>query len=433
MDFSARGPAGFAAGVTLRAAGIGALAFAALYLAQSRQLYATALVLLGLALLVGLDLARSIGAADRLMAQFVDGLLAEGYERPTGGGAGVRRLDAAIARALATLDRTRAERQRRIDYLQALVDNVQAAVLVLDPAGHVEFANRAARRRLGEASGPLAALPALGPAAGLLASAAPGSREIVTLGDGARMLASTAGFAAEGGVRRLIALQSLAGDLDAVELNAWHDLVRILSHEMMNSLTPICSLAESLAARAADPEAAEALEVIARRGEGLMSFVDRYRRLADLPPAAKVRVPLSELVGRVDRLMSPQMRAAGVAYAVAAPEAGLAVQADPDLLEQALINLLKNGLEAARGSPGAAVRLSCADAGEAVAIVIEDTGPGLTPHDLERAFTPFFTTKPGGSGVGLSLARQIALAHRGRLDYAPGRPGARFTLTLAKD
>ncbi|HEX2559237.1 ATP-binding protein [Phenylobacterium sp.] len=180
------------------------------------------------------------------------------------------------------------------------------------------------------------------------------------------------------------------------------------------------------------PLAAEALEVIARRGEGLMSFVDRYRRLADLPPAAKVRVPLAELIARVDRLMSAQMQAAGVAYASVAPDAGLTVQADPDLLEQALINLLKNALEAARRSPGAAVRLSCAEAGEAVAMVVEDTGPGLTPQDLERAFTPFFTTKTGGSGVGLSLARQIALAHRGRLDYAPGQPGARFTLMLAK-
>jgi two-component system, NtrC family, nitrogen regulation sensor histidine kinase NtrY len=326
MDFSARSPAGFAASVTLRAGVIGALAFAALYLAQARQLYATGLVLAGLALLVGLDLARSVRAADRLMAQFVDGVLAEGYERPAGGGGGVGRLEAAIARALASLDRARAERQRRIDYLHALVENVQAAVLVLDDEGRVEFANGAARRRLGEAGGPLSAIPALGPAADQLAAARAGSREIVTLADGARMLASTAGFAAgEGGVRRLIALQSLAGDLDAVELNAWHDLVRILSHEMMNSLTPICSLAESLAARASDPETAEALEVIARRGEGLMSFVDRYRKLADLPPAAKSRVLLAELIGRVDRLLSGQVAAAGIIYTSGRPDPTLAV------------------------------------------------------------------------------------------------------------
>lgn len=104
---------------------------------------------------------------------------------------------------------------------------------------------------------------------------------------------------------------------------------------------------------------------------------------------------------------------------------------DPDLLEQAVINLLKNALDAAGGRPGATIRLSCRAGEDYAEIVVEDTGPGLAAADAEAAFTPFFTTKAAGSGVGLTLARQIALAHGGRIEHEPRLPhGAVFRLRL---
>ncbi|HEX3407543.1 MAG TPA: PAS domain-containing protein, partial [Caulobacteraceae bacterium] len=281
----------FAAGVAVRAALIGALAFAAVALAAWPHYYATAAILVGAGGLVALDLARSAAAADRTLAQFVDGLFAEGYDRP-GRRPGAGRLGAAIDRALGELAALRAERQRRLDYLQALIDTVAAAVLVATEDGRIEFANRAAGQRLGEAP-TLAALPALGPAASAQLAAAPlGSRLVLTLADGGRALASVGAFASAAGPRRLIALQSLAADLDAAQQEAWRDLTRILAHEMMNSLTPICSLAESLAAMGdSDPAAlGEAVEVIGRRSAHLISFVERYRRLAELP--APERAPI---------------------------------------------------------------------------------------------------------------------------------------------
>jgi PAS domain-containing protein len=178
----------FAAGVAVRAALIGALAFAAVALAAWPHYYASAAILVAAAMLVGLDLARSAAVADRTLAQFVDGLFAEGYDRP-GRRRGAGRLGAAIDRALGELAALRAERQRRLDYLQALIDTVAAAVLVVTEDGRVEFANRAAAQRLGEAP-TLAALPALGPAAGARLAAAPlGSRLMLTLADGPRALA----------------------------------------------------------------------------------------------------------------------------------------------------------------------------------------------------------------------------------------------------
>ncbi|MGH6909097.1 MAG: sensor histidine kinase, partial [Phenylobacterium sp.] len=203
-------------------------------------------------------------------------------------------------------------------------------------------------------------------------------------------------------------------------------------------LTPICSLSESIAdhLRASHPDAAdariiEAAEVISRRSQGLMHFVERYRRLTDAPAAVKELTPATELVGRLDRLAAAMIGADAIGYTSAVHPAWLKLNADPDLLEQAAINLLKNAVDAVRGRPGARVHLSCTLDEEQTALTVADNGPGLPAGDPEGVFVPFFTTKAGGSGIGLTLARQIALAHGGRLEHRAGAPqGAVFQLLL---
>jgi nitrogen fixation/metabolism regulation signal transduction histidine kinase len=422
----------FALGAAVRAAAMGALAFGGLWAAE-RQLWATAFVLVAALALTALDLARSAAAADRMLAQFVEGLTAEGYERPAPQ-AGLRETAGAIERALDKLAAARADRQRRIDHLDALLDNVSAALLVLDEAGQVVSANRAARQNLGAQPGPIAAVSALPSATAVRLRTLPaGAREIVRLADGRSMLAQGASFAAGGRRLTLVSLQSLAGELDAVELKAWQDLVRVLAHEMMNSLTPILSLSERLKGEVAEnADLAEDLEVIARRSAGLMNFVERYRKLTDLPAPEPARIRARDLADSLERLMAPMMAEAGIDYASSVQPKALAFQADPELIEQALINLLKNAAEAVRGREGAAVRLGVRlTEAEQVALVVEDNGPGLPDEDPEAVFVPFFSTKPGGSGVGLTLARQIALGHGGRLEHsARDGGGAVFRLLL---
>jgi len=432
------GAAGFALGAGLRALASAALAFAAL-LAGERRLYATALLLAAGFVLLVIDLMRSTWAVDRTLAQFVDGLMAEGYERPTTR-VGLGELGAAIHNALERLAAIRAERQQRTDFLEALVDTVGAALLVVDDQGSVTAVNRAARMSLGATLGPMAAIPALDPqtARGLLALPI-GAQEIVRLTDHRAMLAQVSGFAAgTAGVRRLIALQSLSGDLDAVEVKAWQDLARVLAHEMMNSLTPICSLSESIAQRLAGPDwpatkaqVVEAAEVISRRGHGLIHFVERYRRLTDAPAAVKVRTPAKQLIKDLDRLALAMIGTDDIAYSSAVRPAWLTLDIDPDLLEQAMINLLKNAVDAVRGRSGAKIGLVCALEDEQISLTVTDNGPGLPTLDPEGAFVPFFTTKDGGSGIGLTLARQIALSHGGRLEHRRGSDGgASFQLSL---
>jgi two-component system nitrogen regulation sensor histidine kinase NtrY len=232
-----------------------------------------------------------------------------------------------------------------------------------------------------------------------------------------------------------VSLQRLAGDLDAVELKAWDDMARVLAHEMMNSLTPIASLSQSLDALLRDggrnEEVATALETITRRSQGLLRFVERYRKVADLPEPQLQELPLRELMAGVERLIRPALQERGIAFAIDVQPPALAVRADADLLEQALINLLRNAADATAGSPQPEVRIDCRIEADRCLIEVRDNGTGLTPEQREQIFVPFFTTKPGGSGIGLSLARRIAQSHGGRIAVLDNAPrGAVFRLSL---
>ncbi len=430
----------FSLGIALRAALLAAIAFTVMRLLSAGQLYATACVAAAIGVLVVVDLARHIARGDRMLARFVDGLGAGDFERPVHGrgrAAGFRQLAAAIDRVAAASMARRAASQRSMDDLRTLIDNLSAALFMVDRDGIIQIANRAGHLLVADHAHRLQECPTIGAeAAGRLIDMPPGRREILRLPGGQRVLASVASISTDGAVRRVVSLENVDSELDAVELKAWQDLVRILSHEMMNSLTPIVSLASSLrplvaqgTADAGDVDAA--IEAIARRSAGLMSFVERYRRMADLPAPTLRPIACRELLVRMERLMKATTTAAHIVFAAQVQPADLEVRADPELLEQALINLLHNAIEAVSCCETPGIELRCERRGDRVAIAVADNGRGFDPRSLDRIFVPFFTTKPEGSGIGLSLARQIALAHRGQIEARANHPrGAVVTLFL---
>ena len=434
MAFSEHAASRVAAGLAIRSILIGVLTLFSLWLMLTQRLYATGVIVAGGAVLAAADLARAVRAADRLFANFVEALAAGAADAPPRSAARFPALSGALMNAAQRLDRERLDRERRLQELEALADTVAAALIVVGDDGRALMANRAARDLCGSGGIRLGDIAVLGGAAEVLAGLAPGARTIVSLADQRRMLASAAGFRS-GGLRwRLISLQSVSAELSAVELRAWQDLVRVLAHEMMNSLTPIVSLAESISALdgpEANAEAASAMEVIARRSSGLMSFVERYRRVADVPAPVLEDLEAAQFVSGIDRLIKGQLGGKAIAYSSRITPPDARIHADPDLLEQALINLLKNAIEAVEGQAGPAIELICIAGEGETTLAVLDNGRGLPAVDPELVFTPFFTTKAGGSGIGLSLARQVALSHGGALVAAPNAPrGTVFSLRI---
>jgi signal transduction histidine kinase len=418
---------------------VAALAFVAVQLLATTHLYATVIVILGIAALVGADIAQIVARVERSAENDFERLAVLGSETPVvvAGSASLTPFE----RAAGILNAARAERQRQLEYLQTLVDTVAAALIVVEPDGRVTLANRSARAFAGRAIHKLQDIDALS-TQGVrhLLALAPGAREIVSLGDGRRVFASVSQFVIPGEPpRRLISLQRIAGELDAVEVKAWQDMADVLTHEMMNSLTPISSLSESLEAllresaggREPGEEVAGALEAIKRRSRGLMDFVGRYRAVADLPAPQVGPVHLRDFIRGIDRLMTPVLKERGIAYHSSVTPEDLTCVADPQLLEQAIINLMRNATDAVAGAEAPRVEIKCERADDRVALLIADNGCGVPDARREQIFVPFFTTKSGGSGIGLNLARQVVLAHNGQIDVQPNMPrGSVFRLTL---
>lgn len=430
-------PRHFQWAVILRALVLAALIVLIVRLLANTQLYATMLVVTLCAGLVIADLLRIVAQADRATQRFLESLAAGALETPVAGSATPERLVFAYGRAREHLLADRRIQHQGGEYLQTLLDTVPAALLVVHADGALRMINRAAHRLLGEAAPRLDQLATLGAVTASQLWVLPaGAQQIVRLANGRQLLASASQFSVPGGtVHRLISLQRLTGDLDAVEHKAWDDMARVLAHEMMNSLTPIASLSESLDAlmRAGGhtEEVGAALEAIRRRSLGLMRFVDRYRKVAELPEPQLSDLPVQVLLQGVESLLAPALAQGNVIYTSTVSPPDLRMRCDADLLEQALINLLRNAIEAVAGEADARIDVRCGIEEGQRFIDVADTGAGLSAAAREQIFVPFFTTKAGGSGVGLSLARRIALAHGGQVTVRANEPqGTVFRLTI---
>jgi signal transduction histidine kinase len=178
-------------------------------------------------------------------------------------------------------------------------------------------------------------------------------------------------------------------------------------------------------------EVGAAADTIARQSRHLIDFVERYRAIADLPAPALAPLDLTTFLADIAALGDAELSARGIAFSAAPPPAAARIEADAALLRQALMNLLRNAGDSVAEAGGGGVRLACAVKERELSFEVRDEGPGIPPERIEEVFVPFYTTREGGAGIGLALARQIALAHGGRLTAAPniGR-GMTFMLSI---
>jgi two-component system, NtrC family, nitrogen regulation sensor histidine kinase NtrY len=237
-----------------------------------------------------------------------------------------------------------------------------------------------------------------------------------------KVLLSATAFQTDGKKYKLIAFQNVNEALDETESKAWQKLLSVMTHEIMNSIAPISSLAETLKNRlgSKDENTYEDLEVgietIKRRSEGLLKFAQTYRNLNKITTLNSQKLYLRELFANLNQLMQPTFEQKDIELDIILRETDLSVQADVSLLEQVLINLIVNAIEAVKDQSEPRIILSAErGSNKKVFIKVADNGPGIPVEVLDKIFIPFFSTKKSGSGIGLSLCKQIVMLHKGTL------------------
>jgi signal transduction histidine kinase len=356
-------------------------------------------------------------------------------------------LKAAFNEVIEQFRRARSEKEEHFRYLQTVVQHVGIGLIAFGQDGEVSLLNTTAKRLL--------RIPHLKNIKTLEAFSKPLVETLFKLKSGEKALIKAdnknemqqlAIYATEFKLREqqftLVSLQNIQSELEEKEMEAWQNLIRVLTHEIMNSVTPIASLASTvndlLGAQQSSGEAGSdaigdmrgAVQTIQKRSEGLLHFVDAYRTLTKIPrPNFKI-FPVAELFGRVQQLLRTHATDKAIAFRATVEPESLELTADPELIEQVLINLLLNAIHAVDGKPGGRIELAARidERGRALIQVI-DNGPGIAPEVLEKIFIPFFTTKPEGSGIGLSLSRQIMRLHRGAIS-ARSAPNVETVFTL---
>jgi len=365
-------------------------------------------------------------------------------------GSGFEQLGNTFTQLLQELQQKNEDQEQTVRHLKSLVEQAPVPLISLHRDDKLTQWNHSARRlfghyqvqRLTDLSLFGAALPHQ------LKQLNPGEHQLVSFevdGMSHQLALSATQLSIGGQQEKLISLQDIRSELDTAQLQAWQDLVRVLTHEIMNSITPVASLADTSSELIQDiqrqhklsPELQEelqdvqdAVQTLSRRSNSLMQFVGSYRRLAKLPAPQFKQVKLQEIFNQVCELHKAQDKQINTRIRVEPSNLGL--HADANMLEQVLINLLQNASQALEQTQQPQIEL-CAYLNRRNHVVIEvkDNGPGIEQEILDKVLVPFFTSKKNGSGVGLALTHQVMIAHGGNIKVNNNKNGgACFILTF---
>ncbi|HEX8658692.1 MAG TPA: ATP-binding protein, partial [Hymenobacter sp.] len=346
--------------------------------------------------------------------------------------ASLRHLHAAFNQINVTFRELRAEQEGQFQYLQTILALLDTGIVSYDAAGTVAWVNEAFKQTLH--------LPHLKNIRALqsrqpvlyetICRAVPGQPAVVKLTVGPQMvqlLVSATQFKLRGEAFTLVAFKNVSQALADTETAAWQQLLRVMTHEIMNSVAPIASLADSLGRLVQNTRQQEAsnellddvgtgIRIIQQRSEGLLRFAQVYRDLSTLASPHRTTLYVHELLQTTRQLLAEQLATQGIEITLSVWPAHLPLHADGHLLEQVLINLVLNAAQAVTEVPNPSISLlSWHDDQERVIIEIKDNGSGIPTDVLDSIFIPFFTTRPNGSGIGLSLAKQIMQLHKGSI------------------
>lgn len=446
----------FRLGIVIRVLFIGANLLLLVLLIEHERQWVTALIA-GIVLIIQLAaLIHFIERTNRKLTQFLESVRHSDfstsfYDKDLG--KSFEGLNRAFNEVIREFRKNRAEKEEHYNYLLTVVQHVSIGIIAFRKDGKVDIFNNAVKRLFNISNlkhiNELAALKASLPET--LLKMRSGDKQLVKLVANNELLQLSV-YATEFRMRGeeflLVSLQNISSELEEKEIESWQKLIRVLTHEIMNSITPISSLAstvremlltetdEAAFIRELDEDdvdnVKQALATIQGRSQGLLNFVETYRNLTRIPRPNFRYFTIMELFDRIYVLLKPKMDKYNIQCRLKVFPDDLMITADPDLIEQVFINLLLNAIDAVmeKQQPEITVTASV-NANNRINIDFYDNGYGIKPDILDKVFMPFFTSKKEGSGIGLSLSRQIMHLHKGSISVksAPGE-GTIFKLVF---
>lgn len=345
-------------------------------------------------------------------------------------GGSFKELNDAFNEVILQFQKTRSEKEEHLRYLQTVMQHVGVGLISYNQSGKVEFINNAAKKLLRIPH--LRNIAQLDKVSGGLSkqilNITPGNKttlKLVEENELLQLIVYSTEFKMRNQIYTLVSLQNIQTELEEKEMEAWQKLIRVLTHEIMNSVTPISSLAGTVNLMLSNGDKLDsdsvkdvrsAIGTIQKRSEGLIHFVENYRNLTKIPKPSFEIFPIKNIVERIDNLLGKELKNAGIEFTKSIHPEFLEITADAEMIEQVLLNLLLNAKHALKNTPNPKIDLvPYMDERGKVIIKVEDNGPGISEEVQEKIFIPFYTTKKDGSGIGLSLSRQIMRSHGGNI------------------
>jgi two-component system nitrogen regulation sensor histidine kinase NtrY len=406
-------------------------------------------------LLIG-ELIRYVERTQRDLATFLQAVACHDYSVPArapGKGRVFDEMQSAFRVLAAEFTRLNSQKAANYQYLESVVEHLGVALVCFDESGGIAMMNEPARKLFqlpaAQSVASFARVDARLPV--VLEGLGHGDRHLLQLrhtGDALQLILYATSFSLLGKQYKLVSFQNIRDELEQREMESWQKLVRVLTHEIMNSVTPIVSLSnliqETLANATTDngpgldaitrSDLQRSANAVQSRSSGLLDFVKAYRSFTTIPTPVPAQTAVGGLLENARILMADALAAQHVQCEIRCESADLAIHADPRQIEQVLINLMRNAIEAMAETREPLISLVASSHGQGrVMIQVVDNGPGIEPTNLDNIFVPFFTTKRGGTGVGLSISRQLVRANRGFISFAANQPrGCMFTLLLPR-
>jgi two-component system, NtrC family, nitrogen regulation sensor histidine kinase NtrY len=413
----------------------------------------SSVILVVLIILQIMALVRYVERTNRRLSVFFDAIRHSDFSSSfsdKGLGKSFDDLNRAFNEVITEFQKTRAAKEEHFNYLQTVLQHVTTGIIVYKKDGRISMLNNAFKRMFRNSNMRfLSDLEKIDQnLSELLQNIKAGDSDLIKVfyeNELLQLSVKATEFRMQGEDFVLVSLQNIHTELEAKEMDSWQKLIRVLTHEIMNSITPIVSLSSTVKDLLIDEKsiklkqeidkddvesAQSALNTIERRSQSLLNFVQVYRNLTRIPKPNFRHFPIQDLIDNVEQLLLPKINERKIECRSRIVPPKLMLTADPDLIEQVLINLVINAIHAVQGAETPKILiLATAEGINRVNISVSDNGYGIKPDNIEQIFVPFFTSKKEGSGIGLSLSREIMRLHKGNITVK-SKPNTETRFTL---